>query len=169
MALLKHHALVRTKWHVECIRQGDKVWEVNADNVVTMEAIDKLLMTMFKEDTQISNWHVVLSESGTASQANTYVSKGFTECTAYTSLTRPAWAMGSAASGQMSNSGTKATFTISDTKTIYGAALVGGGTAGSVKNDTAGGGILYGYANFPDSKDVVATDVLNVTVTASAT
>jgi len=54
------------------------------------------------------------------------------------------------------------------TKTIYGAALVGGGTDPTVNTDTAGGGTLYCSAQFGVGKAVVSTDVLKVTVTITA-
>ena len=164
---LKQHALVRTKWHLECFRKGQKIWEMGVDNIVTTEGINALLETMFKQGTGASGWYVVLSEDGTAGADNTYGSMGFTETEDYDETERPAWVPGDVAAGQVSNGTSKAEFTFNDTVTIYGVGLVGGGTAGSVKLDTNGGGVLYGYADFPESKDVIDDDVLRVTVTAS--
>jgi hypothetical protein len=62
----------------------------------------------------------------------------------------------------MTNSASKATFTISATKTIYGAFLCGGGTGAATKSDTAGGGTLFASSKFATAKEVVDDDVLMV-------
>jgi hypothetical protein len=51
---------------------------------------------------------------------------------------------------------------MNDTATIYGCALVGGGSAASTKADVAGGGVLYSASLFSAAKSVVATNVLSV-------
>jgi hypothetical protein len=49
---------------------------------------------------------------------------------------------------------------------IYGAALVGGGTAATTKGNAAGGGTLYNISAFSTgSKPMASSDVLKVTVT----
>ena len=68
----------------------------------------------------------------------------------------------------MTNTASKATFTMNATKTIYGAALVGGGTDGNTKGDTAGGGTLYAGAKFSSSQAVVSSDVLQIVVTLTS-
>jgi hypothetical protein len=98
----------------------------------------------------------------------TYATPTYTESTAYDELTRPAYNEAAASSQSITNSANKAVFTISGTKTMYGASIVGGGTAASTKGDTAGGGTLFCYAKFDNARAVYDNDVLNLTYTISA-
>ncbi len=69
----------------------------------------------------------------------------------------------------MSNTASKASFTMSTSETIYGASLVGGGTAATTKGNTAGGGKVVSVVQFTSgSKAVQNADVLKVTVTMTA-
>lgn len=115
----------------------------------------------------ITVWYVTTFEDDyTPLSTNTYASPGYTECTAYDEATRPAWTEAGVASKIITNSASKATFTFNATKTIYGGALVGGGTAASTKGDAAGGGKLICSSQFTTGeKSVVDDDVLKVTVT----
>lgn len=62
-----------------------------------------------------------------------------------------------------------AEFSINATKTLYGGALVGGGTGADTKADTAGGGTLIFSAQFSGgSKSVGSGDTVSVTVTVSS-
>jgi hypothetical protein len=61
----------------------------------------------------------------------------------------------------MTNTASKATFTISGTKTIYGAFLCGGTNAATKKN-VAAGNILFASSKFATAKEVVDDDILMV-------
>ena len=89
----------------------------------------------------------------------------YTPSTAYDEVTRPAYNEAAASGKSITNSANKATFTIDATKTIYGAALVGGGSAATTKGDVAGGGTLFSAGKFAASKSVINDDVLNITIT----
>jgi hypothetical protein len=94
----------------------------------------------------------------------------FTEATVYSETTRPAWVDGGVTAKSVDNSATKASFTMGTSDTIYGAALVGGGTAATTKGDVAGGGVVYNVSDFSGgSRSVASDDVLKVTVTLQAT
>jgi hypothetical protein len=54
------------------------------------------------------------------------------------------------------------------TETIYGAALVGGGSGATTKGDTAGGGKLWCAAQFASSKNVDSGDTLEITYTLTS-
>lgn len=174
----EQRALISSIWDVEHWRQGEDglylLSKTQDTNVVTNQGLDKLLNVMFGaagggEETQITTWYVTLVESNTTPAAGlTYATPTYTESTAYTEGTRPAY-VETASSGQsINNSASKATFTINASKTIYGSSLVGGGTAPTTKGDTAGGGYLYCYSLFGSSKSVVSSDVLNITITLTA-
>lgn len=158
-------------WDIECFdRHGRLKWaERNLKNIVPEEGLDALLDIMFHGSTQITTWYVVIFESDTTpADTDTYASPSYTECTAYDETTRPEYQEAAASGKQITNSANKASFTINDTKTLYGAALVGGGTAPSTKGDTAGGGTLFCSVRFSTSRSVVSGDVIKVTVTISA-
>jgi len=124
---------------------------------------------MFHGSTQITTWYVAIFESDTTPAAGTtYAVPVYTESTAYTEGARQAYVEAAASSKVTTNSASKATFTMNATKTIYGAALVGGGTDATDNTDVAGGGTLYCAAKFTSSKSVENGDVLKVTITITA-
>jgi hypothetical protein len=171
--------LVESLWTVEHLRRKAKgpalyEWQrvVPPDttrNVCTDEGLNALLDIMFHGASQITSWYVLIFESDTTPDGDTtYAVPVFTESTAYDEATRPAYGGAAASNKVMTNSASKATFTMNATKTIYGGALVGGGSAPSTKGDVAGGGTLYCASKFGTAKSVVDDDVLKVTVTITA-
>lgn len=145
------------------------IWSEAVSNIVTNEELDHILNVEFHAATQITAWYCLLVESDTNPAAGmTYATPVFTECTAYDEATRPAFTEAAASSQSITNSANKAEFTISGTKTLYGAALVGGGTDADTKGDAAGGGTLACYAKFASSKNVEDDDVVQLTYTLSA-
>lgn len=161
--------LVESIWDVECFRQGEKIWHERNKNICTDEGLDALLNIMFHGSTQITTWYIAIFESDTTpASGTTYATPVYTESQAYDEATRPAFVEAAASSKSITNSANKASFTMNATKTIYGAALVGGGTDGNTKADTAGGGTLYCASKFTSGKSVEDDDVLKVTVTLTA-
>lgn len=164
---LKSNASIGGRFEVECYdRDGNLKWTDNVHNVVTNEGLNAILNVMFHAATQITTWYVAIFESDTTpGSATTYAVPVFTESTAYDEATRPEYVVAAASGESITNSANKATFTINATKTIYGAALVGGGTDGNTKGDTAGGGTLYCAAKFTSSRNVEDDDTLQITYT----
>ena len=150
---------------MECIRDGKKIWEETFHNIVTNEGLDKILDSVLHNDAS-ATWYCCLIESDTSAAAGmTYAVPVYTESTAYDEATRPEYEEAAASSQSITNSANKATFTISDTKTIYGASLVDH----SVKGNTAESGkVLLCYAKLSSSRAVVDDDVVNLTYTISA-
>lgn len=149
-------------WTIEHIRNGEVIDVDISENTCTYQGINKLLDVMFGTDSKISNWYVAIFESDSTPSANaTYSSPGYTECTAYSETTRPAYQPGSASGGSISNSSNKAEFTFTSSKTIYGASIVNISTKGDTSES---GGILYSVDRFSSSKSVQSEDVLKVTV-----
>ena len=163
--------LLGSRWAWEHWRKFDGVykklstWE--EPNIMCDAGINYVMDAAFSGLSPISSWYLVTFEDDyTPLATNTYASPGYTECTAITEATRPAWSEAGVASKIITNSASKATFTYNATKTIYGGALVGGGSAPSTKGDTAGGGVLICSSQFTTgNKPVVDTDILKVTVT----
>lgn len=161
----------RTWWNLECFnRQGKRKWAMlDMPNLVTNQGKNANLNIMFHGATQITTWYFVLFEADyTPLVTNTYAVPGFTETTAYDELTRPEFVESESTAQSLDNSANKATFTFNTIKTIYGGALVGGGTDASTKGDTAGGGTLYSAAKFSENKPVASGDILKVWITLTA-
>jgi len=162
---------VGTKWEWEHFRKNEngiyeKIDEWVVGNVCTAQGLNHMLDSTFHGSTQITAWYLLLFESNTTpADGTTYATPVFTESTAYDEVTRPAFTEAAASSKAITNTAAKATFTMNDTKTIYGAALVGGGTDANTIGDAAGGGTMFCASKFSSSKAVVATDVLQVSCT----
>ena len=173
---MKNGAVINSVWDFELWRRtGGRsgaftcIDEWRERNVVTNEGLDAILDIMFHGSTQITTWYLLIFESDTTPAAGTtYAVPVFTECTAYDEAGRPEFQEAAASGQSMTNSANKASFTISATKTLYGAALVGGGTDADTKGDAAGGGTMYCAAKFSASKPVEDDDVFKVTCTLTA-
>ena len=102
--------------------------------------------------------------SGTPNAADTMASHStWSEVAAYTESTRPAYSHASAASQAITNSASKASFSINATTTIYGIFCV----TNSTKSGTTG--TLISATDFASSKSADNGDTLEVTYTVSAT
>ncbi len=164
---------ITSMWDWEHWRKFNGIYQLIDEwterNVVTDEGLNSLLGVYFSDDTQITDWYILCFENDyTPLITNTYATPGFTETTAYDETTRPAWQEGGASAKAINNTSNKASFTYNATKTIYGGALVGGGTGANTKGDTGGGGVLFCSSQFSSgSKAVVNTDILKVSVSLS--
>ena len=155
------------KFIAECYRNGRRIWIEKTHNIVTTEGLNRILDVMFHGTTQTATWYCGLVETDTDPAAGmTYDVPVFTESTAYDEATRPAYVEAASDGGSMTNSANKAVFTISATKTIYGAALFSINT----KGDHTGGAnnVLYCYAKFGTPRAVVDNDILNLTYTITS-
>jgi hypothetical protein len=162
-------AKFRGRFEAECYRKGELLWAEDVSNIVTDEGLDAILDIMFHASTQITTWYCVMFEDDfTPDGDETYAVPGYTETEAYDELTRPEYNEAAASSQSITNSANKGVFTINATKTLYGAALVGGGSDADTKGDAAGGGTLFCAARFGSSRNVVDDDVVNLTYTLSA-
>lgn len=107
-----------------------------------------------------------LQKADTAAKINTSINfpttNGWQETTAYDESVRQTLTLGSVSGQSVSNTASKAVFTISATKTISGAFLITNSTKGGTS------GIIMGAAFFSTARDVLDDDTLNVTVTLTA-
>lgn len=91
---------------------------------------------------------------------------GWTEGTPYSNATRPGWTKnGAAAAGAMSNSTSKASFSINATARVYGAFLATDSTKGGTAGSLYGGGLFTSTG----SRSVLSGDTLNAQVDLSVT
>lgn len=158
--------LMGSSWEWEHWRDGVMIDEWVENNICTDEGLNHVLDSAFSVATQITDWYVLIYSTDTTAVAGmTYASPQFTESTHYSEANRPAWQEGGVSAKVITNSGNKASFTMSTAETIYGSGIVGGGTGAATKGDSAGGGVLYNVSPFSSgSRSVVSSDVLKVTV-----
>lgn len=160
-----HKIIAAGKYHCELIRKGVKIDEWDDENLVVNQGLNLLLGVMFNQQSQIANWYLGIFQGNytpVASDTAATFPASSTECSSYTSPTRPLW-QGAAPSGQsVTNSANPAVFTFNASQTIYGAFLVSNSTIGG----TAGS--LYGAAQFSVPKNVVNLDQLLLTYAFAA-
>lgn len=142
-------------------KHGNHKWHNETNNLVVNEGLDHALDLLFAADTQIDPWYIALFEDDhTVVAGNTYGTPGYTESVAYDEATRQAYVEAAASGQSITNSANRAVFTMSATKTIYGAALVSVSTKGD-----SGAGVLFCAAQFTNPKSVNDDDTLEVTYT----
>jgi hypothetical protein len=146
---------------------GSVRWKDEINNLVTTGGLNDLLTKYFKGASYTAAWFVGLISSASYSAiaaADTMASHaGWTEGVPYSNSVRPTLTLGTAASGSIDNSASKASFTINASLTVKGAFL----PSDSTKSGTTG--ILYSAGLFSGGDRAVQSgDVLEVTVTLSA-
>jgi hypothetical protein len=139
-------------------------WEDVSENLVMTAGLNELLDGVFNEAPAAFTWFCFLVDNAGFSAypaGDTMASHaGWTELTAYTG-NRKAWTKNAGASGgAMSNSSSKASFAINDTKTVRGAGLC--------VPETGTTGVLYGAGDFSGTRAVVSGDTLTLQVDLSA-
>lgn len=153
-------------YHIECFGPDGKLkWEEEFDNLVVNVGLNDNLDKYLKGSAYTAAFYVgLLSATPTVAAADTMSSHaGWTEVTAYSESVRETLTLGTVASQSVSNSGTKAVFTINGSTTVGGAFVT--------TNNTKGGttGILYGGGAFTGGDKAVGIgDTLNVTITCTA-
>ena len=152
----------------ELVRDGKVIDKWSDHNLVTNEGLNDLLQVYLGNGTQKTTWYVGLFEGNyppVASVTGATVKSAANECVAYDEATRPEWVDAAAASQQITNTASKATFTMNASKTVYGAFLISA-NAKDGSNDAASK--LFAISRFSAARSLVATDELLVTYTVSA-
>lgn len=154
----------RTEWHVECHDfEGNLKWVEDLKNLVFDAAINDVLEKYFKGAAYTAGWFVGLVNSGAAYAAGDTMAAhpGWTENTNYAEAARPALTLGAVAAKSVSNSASRAQFTINGAGGTIGGAFL---CTNSAKAGATG--VLYCAVNFSTgNRAVIAGDVLSVTVT----
>lgn len=159
---LQAKSRVRGEWEVECRdKEGNLKWVENFHNLIVNEGLDHLLDSTLAGQSQIATWYVGLKNTGSAAATDVMNSHGgWTENTTYAEAVRQTWTPNAAASSQsVTNSSSKATFSINGSTTIYGAFLTSNNTKGGTS------GKLYAAGDFASSRAVISGDSLLVTAT----
>lgn len=147
---------------VECNGPDGRVkWVETCHNLVVNEGLNFLLNSTFHGTTQVTTWYCGLKNTGTIAAADTLAShSGWTENSNYAG-NRKAYEEAAASGQSMTNSASKAVFTISaDSQTIAGAFLCSAETGTS--------GTLFCVADFASAKSADNGDVINLTYQLTA-
>jgi hypothetical protein len=164
-------AMATGKYTVECYdKDGNLKWVAETPNLVVNVGLQYMAGTALTSTAQITTWYLGLYGSGSTNSpaaGDTMSSHiGWTEVTAYSEANRPTATLAAATNANPSvvtNTASKAVFTINGTTTVGGAFLT--------SNNTKGGstGTLFSAADFsaPGDRSVVSGDILNVTYTFS--
>lgn len=154
-------------FEVECFdKDGNLKWTDTIHNLVVNVGLDDVLDKYLKGSTYTATHYVGLTDgTPTVAAGDTMASHtGWTEITNYIEGTREAFTPGTVSGQSVSNTASKAVFTINANATTLGGCFL-------ATNSTKGGtsGILYGGGAFTaGDKSLDDGDVLNVTVTATA-
>ena len=156
---------INTIWHWQHFIYDILFNEWVEDNLCVLEGRNHVLDSAFGGGSQITPWYVApFEDNHKPASGDNYATPGYTECTAYDEAIRPGWQGGSAVAAVIDNDANRASFTFNAIKTIYGAGLVGGGSAPSTKGDAAGGGVLFCASKFSVAENVIAGSVLKVKI-----
>jgi len=159
------------KFMVEHWRDGEKIDEFEAKNLVTNEALNHILnVVLHGSPSPSTTWYIGLFKSDyTPTAADTLATPGFTEAiptTDYDEAARQEWdeADAGASAQQITNGSgtgaTKATFNMAASNTIYGAFLCNAASGSS--------GVLFASSRFAAGRPVVDNDQLIITYTLQA-
>jgi hypothetical protein len=163
--ILKSGMIFRNTYRFECRdRFGKLKWVEEIENLVTTEGLNDALTQYFKGSGYTASWFVGLyGGTGTLDAADTMTSHaGWTEITAYSNSFRPTLTLGTAAAGSISNTASKAVFTMNGAYTVKGGFVVFEHTIGGST------GPLYGEAAFGTPRAGDTGDTITVTVTLTA-
>lgn len=151
---------------IEVIRGGAVVDSETVHNLMPEEGRNHAVSVITKGATQVPTWYIGLFEGNyvpvDSDKASTFPTSA-TECTAYLPATRVEFVEGAAAAGVVENTASRAEFTATAARTIYGAFLVSAQAKGAIT------GVLMSAARFTAPKVLQIDDVLRVTASFSLT
>lgn len=146
-------------------RDGEIIDIAEDHNLMVSEGLNHALDVAYNGGVQIASWYIGLFEGNytpVAGDTAATFATAATESTAYTQATRPLWSVAAPASQQITNSASKAQFTMNATKTIYGAFIISNSTKGGTS------GTLTAASRFASARNVILDDELLITYTLSA-
>lgn len=115
------------------IRVNGDVEQETTHNIMPLEALTDILTVWLKDGAKSPNWYVALYE-GNYTPDPSLTAANFasvaTECTAYNPSTRVAWIGGTVTAGAVDNGASRAVFTMTAAKTLYGGGLLSSSTKG---------------------------------------
>jgi hypothetical protein len=158
---MNNHLSAGFTYTVETINAaGDVIDTEGVKNLMPGEGLVHVLNTTFKSAAQVPSWYIGLFEGNYTPTLND-VAATFpalaTECVTYTEATRVLFVPGATTGGVVDNIASKAEFTMSAAKTIYGGMM----TSASAKGSTSG--VLISLVRFGSPKQLELGGILRVT------
>jgi hypothetical protein len=167
---MKDKTKVGGVFHFEHVRNGEVIDTWDEENIVVDEGLDHILDVGLSNGTQSSTWYVGIFKNNytpvAADVASTFAGAGkANEVTATTDVdetVRETWTDAGVSSQSVTNSASPASYNAAASISVYGAFLIDNSTIGGLT------GTLFAASKFTAVRNLVATDVLNVTYTLSA-
>lgn len=153
------------KFKCEHFRKKEKIGEWESKNLVVNQALNDVLNCYLNAGSQTTAWFLGLFQGNytpVATDTAATIAGNSTECSSYSSATRPAWTQAAPSGQQITNAANRATFTFTAGVTIYGAMLISNNVIGGTS------GVLFAAAQFGASKAVVTSDQLLITYQINA-
>lgn len=161
---LSSGAKIKGRWEITCRdSKGNLKWTEVIENLVVDEGLNHILDCVLAAGSQITTWYVGLTDASPSPAAGDTMAShvGWVENQNYDEGVRQTWTPGAVSGESVSNTASKATFTMSsDSDTVGGAFLI--------SNSAKGGstGTLYSAGAFTGgNKSVDDNDTLQVTAT----
>lgn len=129
-------------------------------NLIPIEGLNHMMGVTFKSVTPVATWYIGLYEGNytpVPGVTAATISSVSTECVAYTPAQRVTFVSGSVVNGALDNSASKAEFTFTADKTVYGGFIV----SASPRNATTG--TIISAVRFSSPKVLENGSVLRVT------
>lgn len=145
---------------VEHLRNGEVIASEVVSNLVPTEGLNYIVSGALTGGPTSASWFIGLYEGNyvpTSTITAATVVSATTECVAYSNSTRPTWVGGTVTNGAVDNSLSRAEFTMTANKTVYGAFLV------STSAKSSALGTLLSIVRFASPKGLETGDVLRVT------
>lgn len=152
---------------IEVRRQGVLLVPSIEENLVVTEGLNYLLGVGLHDETKIGTWYCSLFKDNVAPSAGLVAADYDTtlnELTEYDETTRPAWVEAAASGGVISNSASKAQFTINATVNNWGAALL----SDSAKESAAAGQKLFAAVRYAAVRALQSGDILSLQYSLTA-
>lgn len=146
-------------WTFDWIKRGVIVDREVIRNLWPTEGVNHMLNAEFKGGPQVTTWYLALFEGNytptIADLASTFPALA-TECTTYAETTRRAWVSGTVIAGSLNNTASRAEFTSTADRTIYGGFMSSASAKGSVS------GVLASIVRFSSPRAFSVDTVLRV-------
>lgn len=150
----------------DVIRNGKSLGPIEDHNIMVNEGLNHILDVAFSAATPVTIWYLGIFEANytpLATDTAANIASNATETTTkYDEAVRQTWTEAGPSSQSITNSASKATFTMNATVTIYGALLVSNSTKGGTS------GTLAAASKFTSQRDVINLDELVLTYTLTA-
>lgn len=153
-------------YKMEHYHKEELIHECEFENIIVNEGLIFLLNVVFTNQSNVGGWYIGVFTNNyvpVSSDTAATITGNAGEFTGYSGGARPTFTPAAAAqpTPSLNNLNSKATFTFTGSATLIGAFIVSSATPGGTS------GTLYSAAQFPTSRPVANTDVMNLGYTLS--